>query len=194
MFCWLCLLAFIVCLVTGVASPLVSALQSAIKGNFEDFVNSFNEALSEPKTIALFLTAIFTFAIAMMYMYVMKKIVAVNKKMSLKEYVTNKLSFVNRFQNMIKVNKKVNKEVLKAAKKAKINPKIQPDKFYLITNVESLGNGDRWSILQISNLMYNLFPESGLIFMIKQIETADLEKLKIICQTDFQYTSIFQLD
>lgn len=182
-FCWLCLIVFIVSLVTGVATPIVVGISAAIKGDTSGFVDAFKNALLNPTTIILFVISVITFIIAIIFLYVLKKVVAVNKKLSLKDFVITKLSMVKRFSGMLDVNKKMKKM-------SKKSNKFKPDKFYLIKNVEVLNNDNRWLILQISNIMYELFPDLGIILELNNINESDLKMLKTICDSDFRYIKI----
>ncbi|WP_033160087.1 hypothetical protein [Mycoplasmoides alvi] len=197
-FCWLCLAIFIFTLITGIAQPIIEGITGAIKGNFDGFINSFKAAFGNPITITLFIVSAVAFIISMSYIYVMRKIVAVNKKLTLKDFVIQKLSFVNRFENMLRISdnlKKANKKIKKINKKISKNGlKIKPDIFYLIDNVESLSLTDRWLVFQISNIMYNLFPDSGILLKLNNLEDIDVEKLKTICNSDFKHIKITQID
>ncbi|WP_036448597.1 hypothetical protein [Mycoplasmoides pirum] len=192
--CWICLIVFIVSLISGISYPLIEGISGAIKGNWTGFIDAFNNSLNSPGTITLFVVSLISFIIAITYIYVLRKIVVFNKKLSLKDFVVQKVSFINRFENLLKINedlKKANKKIKKINKKInKKNSKIKPDEFYLIQNVEMLSQNDLWLLFQIINILYKLFPNSGFVFELSNIESSNLEKIKTICNYDFKHIKI----
>ena len=42
--------------------------------------------------------------------------------------------------------------------------------------------------------MYNLFPNSGIMFDLNNLEDNDVERLKIICNSDFKHIKILEID
>lgn len=190
-FCWLCLIAFIVCLLTGVGQPIAAAINGIAKGTFPNLSDAFRTSFGDPVAIVLLVISFLTFAIAVFYIYIMKKVVAVNKKLSLKDFVVQKASFISQYEAWLKISKNVNKRIKKIAIKYK---KKLTGGFYLISDLEKLSNDNRWLVLQIDNLMFRLFCDYPIILKFNGIGEEDFNELKKICDVDFKHLSLKPFD
>lgn len=190
-FCWLCLVAFIVCLLTGVGQPIATAISGIAKGTFPNLSVAFKSSFGDPVAIVLLVISFLTFAIAVFYIYIMKKVVAVNKKLLLKDFVVQKASFISQYEPWLKISKNVNKRIKKIAIKYK---KKLSGCFYLISELEKLTNDNRWLVLQINNLMFKLFHDYPIILKFSTISDEDFKELQKICDVDFKHISLRTFD
>ncbi|WP_027119718.1 hypothetical protein [[Mycoplasma] testudinis] len=193
-FCWLCLFAFIGCLISGIAQPIAAAITQAIRFNLNSVTEELNKSFGNPTAIVLLVFAFVTFGIAMFYLYLIRKVVAVNKKYSLKDYVIYKTSFILNWEKFINAQKNVKKNTLEKIEKLIIKGKIKKvPPFCLVENMEIFSDDARWTILQICNVLNKLFPEFALTLLFNNIPEDRAKRLISVTQIDFKYLKIHDL-
>lgn len=165
-FCWICCLAFIICLFTGVVSPIVQALIKT------DFNQAFTEAFKDPTNIALTATALFAFLVAFFYYYMMRFVVAKNKSLNLQDYVFKKIDYIVKISYIIEIQKKFFK--------------TKEDNIVIIEKVDELNNINRWITLQVNNLMFRLFNNFNIILRFENIDKDTFHELNKIMEHDFK--------
>lgn len=165
-FCWICCIAFVVCLFTGIATPIIQAVK---KG---DFV----EAFKAPLAIGLTITAVFTFSVAVGYIYMMTKIVAKNKTLNLQDYVFKKISYILKMSFLFDIRNKF----FKALKEDTV----------VVESTEALTDANRWITLQINNLMYRLFLNFDIVLRFSNVEEKTVTQLQKIIDHDFKNLDI----
>lgn len=186
-FCWLCIVGFIACLIAGIANPIVSAVTSITSGKFEDASIAWQKAFSSGTAIGLLVTAIFCFVVSMVYRYLWKKVIQVNKNLSIENYVIKKISLLNNLNYLIKsvdiVNKSTQQVINYSAKKFE-------DTFIFLKHTEILSNDELWKVLQIINVMHNLFLNFNLVLVLENFSDNSFEELKNIIDFDFSNITI----
>ncbi|WP_027120029.1 hypothetical protein [[Mycoplasma] testudinis] len=190
-FCWFCLFAFIGCLIAGVAQPIVSALSQTIHGDFNQIVHDITQSFGNVTSVVLLIFAVLTFSIALFYLHLMRKVVAVNKKYLLKDYLIYKTSFILNWEKLINVQKSTKKRYFKKLiKKGKVK-NVAP--FCVIENMEIFDDSTRWTILQICNVLNKLFPEFAITLLFNQVTQERSKRLNDVVEVDFKYLKIRDL-
>lgn len=169
-FCWICTLAFLVCLFTGIAAPIVQAIKD----------KNIIEAFNSPIAIGLVITALFTFIVAILYIYMMTKVVAKNKKLNLQDYVFKKIDYIEKTYFLIKVKEKI-------FKLAEQEPVI-------VEKADDLNNINRWTTLQVNNLLFKFFDNFNIILRFETLDQPSIDELKKIIDHDFKNITIIDLN
>lgn len=168
-FCWICLAIFIGCFLSGIAKPIVDAVKN---GNFLD-------AFKSSTAIGLLITAFFTFVISSIYLYMLKKVIAVNKKLNLIDYVNKKIDYVLKLSPLIKTNTAFFK--------------TKEEGIILIEKLEGQTDINKWLTLQINNLMYRLFTKFNMVLKFSNIEEKDVQNIERIIENDFKNSEVVRL-
>lgn len=189
-FCWLCVVGFVVCLIMGVARPLISAI-IAISTNpiGSPVTETFARMFSSSGSIASVVVCLICFAVALTYIYVLKNIVKANRGMSLGDYVCRKLSFIRRFGSWARLDDKFRRgmKLDKLNKKAEKQVKnFRPGTFVILSDAQVMGSSDRWLVMQVLDILYRLFPDVGIFLEFSDFDSGSLESLKKIAENDFK--------
>lgn len=189
-FCWLCIIGFVVCLIAGIATPIIVAITSIASGKFVDIAKAWQEAFSSAPTIGVLITAIFCFIITVIYIYLQKKVVQVNKNLSLENYIIKKISLLNSMDYLIKSASIVNKSTNTVKNTMRIHSKKNDEPLIILNNLEILKSDQIWTILQMFNVMHKLFDNFNLALIFNDIDDDIFKGLEKIIATDFKNISI----
>lgn len=170
-FCWICCAGFFVCLLTGIATPIINSIKKA----------NFKEVFSN-KSIAVWLivVSVLTFSVALSYIYLMTKIVSKNKKLNLKEFVCKKIDYLNSISFLIDFSRRFSKNT-------------DSEELIVLTMNDEINNDEKWLSLQVNNKMLHLFSNFNISLKIENISETEFNNLKKIINFDFQNLDIVLL-
>lgn len=173
-FCWLSMIAFIFLGGVAIILPIVKTF---IKINLPAWVENFGTGGSIGTGIA----AAFFGVITISYLVVIFKIKKKNKALSLKDYVLKKLEFILKYKFLLKASKLIGEGKNK-------------NEFFISEKTDILGDPDRWLFLQVTNLMYMLFPNFSLALQFDNLEENYYKELKEIVEHDFKNINLKVVD
>lgn len=187
-FCWFCLTAFIVCLIAGIAQPISVALSGLIKFDFSSINKAFQQTFADPTAVVLLVISFITFGIAMFYLYLLKKVIAVNRRYGLKDFVVYKTSFILNRERYISINHDLNKKTLKKLEKMlKKQQGSNHPPYWLVRNLDIFDDPVRWTILQVTNVMNKLFPDFALTLIFDHVPDERAKTMINTIDLDFKY-------
>lgn len=172
-FCWICCAVFLGCTFAGVATPIINAIKKVDVGEI------INSTLNSGLGIGLLVTAIFTFTVAALYIYMMTKVVAKNKALNLQDYVFKKINYILKMSFMFDFRNKFFK--------------VKESETVILEKVDELNNVNRWITLQITNLMFKLFANFDIILRFENIDDDVFEQMKKIIIHDFKNLEIIDI-
>lgn len=171
-FCWLSIIAFFICLSTGIAAPIVKAFN-------DKNLSSVWDAFKEPSSITLLSIALITFVVSSIYLYMLKFVISKNKKLNLTDYVFKKIDYVLKFSIFMDVRNKFFQ--------------VKGDKLAVVEKVDDLNNINRWITLQVNNLMFRLFNNFNVVLKFEGLDDNTIAQLTKIIECDFKNLQIINL-
>lgn len=172
-FCWICCVAFFVCLFSGIATPIVKAIKAG------DFQTAIGDALKEPDTIGLFVTALIAFSVAAAYLYMVKYVISTNKKLSLQDYVFKKIDYILKISLFLSLKK--------------LLVKAKEEDIVIIEKSDILNDTQRWTTIQVTNLMYRLFENFNMVLKFENIDKKAKNEMQKIFDYHFKNIEIVEL-
>lgn len=170
--CWYILLIvydwfFFVCLITGIATPIVTALKTI----------DINKIITTPLAIGLLVITILCFLVSSFYIYIMTKVVSKNKTLTIQDFVTKKInyllkvSFVSDIKSTLKINEKHQEQIV-------------------LDNIDKLDAKTKWNLLWIQNTLYSIFKNYNIILKINNLSQQEFDELSFIIKNDFSNITI----
>ncbi len=193
--CWISLIAFVVCLITGVASPIIDAVNATINiGKAGSTVQTVGEAWQKAfgtgNTIVALVFTVITLIIGIFYLWIITKVIPKNKGLAIKDYVMKKIDYMIKFGFVVKTEQKMNKQLEKAKAKMKLKDAIIDN--IIFDKAEVLSDADRWSILQINNIIFRYFLNFNIIIKLQNLDQKYVQELKKIVEIDFKNIKLIE--
>lgn len=166
-FCWLCMIGFFVCLITGIATPIVTAIKTI----------DINKIITTPLAIGLLVITILCFLVSSFYIYIMTKVVSKNKTLTIQDFVTKKInyllkvSFVSDIKSTLKINEKHQEQIV-------------------LDNIDKLDDKTKWNLLWVQNVLYSIFKNYNIILKINNLSQQEFDELSLIIKNDFSNITI----
>lgn len=187
--CWISMIAFIVCLITGVASPIIDAVNATLNiGKDGSTINSVKEAwqnaFNTGGTIVALVFTVITLIIGIFYLWIITKVIPKNKGLGIKDYVMKKIDYMIKFRFFIKTEQQMNKQLDKAIEKLKLKNIIINN--IIFDKAEILGDADRWSILQINDVVFKYFMKFNIIIKLQNLDQKYVDEIKKVVEIDFK--------
>lgn len=193
--CWIAMIGFVVCLFLGIATPMIKAIKETInfsKSDYEKIANAWRDAFGNGQTIVAIIFIVITLVIGITYLYIVTKVIPKNKALNIKDYVSKKIDYIVKFGLAVKTEDLINKNLDNTKSKLKIKKnKIEQ---IIFDKAEILNDADRWTILQVTNILYKLFTNFSVILEFSNITNETYEQLKQIVENDFLFIKIVVLD
>ncbi|EGZ31456.1 hypothetical protein [Malacoplasma iowae] len=166
-FCWLCMIGFFICLITGIATPIVTAIKTV----------DINKIITTPLAIGLLVITIICFLVSSFYIYIMTKIVSKNKTLSIQDFVIKKINYLLKFSFVSDIKSTL-----------KINEKQQ--EAIILDNIDKLDAKTKWNLLWIQNTLYSIFKNYNIYLKFSNISESEFEELSLIIKNDFNNLTI----
>lgn len=180
---WISIFLFIILLFTGVVKPFIEAGKAGFSGDLENFWQKLLLAFSLPDNIVVLSFAAFFLIISVLYLFLFFKIRKNNEKLSLDAYVSKKISFCLKLRFLIKFNKEHLKII--HAKETDV---------IVIDNFETNGDNDKWTYLQMYNLLSSIFLNLKFCFAFTNYDPVKLDYLYEVIKWDFKNIEIVEVD
>lgn len=186
---WLSMIAFVICLITGVATPIISAVNATInigKDNttITTVAEAWQQAFGNGQTIVALVFTVITLIIGSIYLYALTKVIPKNKSLSIKDYVSKKIDYMVKFNIFVKTEQQINHSLEKAKQKLKIKDQIINN--IVFEKAEILNDADRWQILQINNIIFKMFTNFNIILKFENVDENYIKAIQEIVAIDFE--------
>lgn len=183
LFSFICLIVFISLLITGVASPFIQAFNAGKKGDAEGFGKELAKAFSSSGNIVVLSLAAFFMIVSLLYLILILKIRKNNGKLSLEAYLSKKLSYCLKLRFLIKAEKQI-----------LLQKDLSNKDVFILENFEVNGDNDKWSYLQMYNLMASIFIDLKFMFVINQYDEKKINYLNEVIKWDFKNIEIIEIE
>lgn len=177
LFCILCLIGFVICLFTGVLSPLISYFK-APESDKKLVLTAANWVLTG--------LAVLFMIISILYLILVFKFRNVNKGLQLGVYVQQKLNMILNLKNFFKIKNLVSNK--------KKHHKKTNDEIYLFDNGQNSSMNTIWLSIQIFNLMGYLFDDLNIAICLRNMSDIEVKSWNEIVQYDFDQISMDIVD
>lgn len=181
--CWICTAVAVILTFIGPAASIINEIKRL------NFHNLFN--FSSDVTL-IFVVEIVCLLVAFSYVFILRRKILLNRKMSLPDYVNAKIGLIVNFDFCFKIRNKLHKTIKKKMvdKQTKTLLKnvlfCDSNHLYIVTGLESINLlSEVWLIMQLINVMYYLFSDFNFALIFNDISETQWKIMKKFTKHDF---------